>query len=441
MVGTTGEEYTSIRDLRRYFSLFKTVDDVPLDANGFYSFQLISQSQAQNKEQKHQREEKDSKARSVKYHKATSTAFKISNTAKEYFRLESLMFFLKNLNIPRGTYFKQAAEQDVQPVKYIDREPLLNYLAGKIKAADVKNIDPAFLEQKEGSSSRKKGEKNDNRKDGLDRKRKGMSGKEGRDKRGRKSVGGDRSRKRGKLMKYWESREQPISTLDSILRCKVDIGRIIRPIVEAYKERKRAPRPPTSLPPRLSSGQRKRMQQAEETQRRRARPTPIILVPGSTSASITLGNVQQFLENGEFNDTTTQSPLKKVRRQSHPPKQQAQFDKGEVTIRRNMLKYRVLNNPNKLEPRDWENVVACFVQGQKWQFRNWRQFRSEADIFDNILGVYVYFEGERVHPNVAAWNVKTYKIKRQQRSLDQIQSHRIWEEIDKFIMNKKPYLV
>ena len=31
--------------------------------------------------------------------------------------------------------------------------------------------------------------------------------------------------------------------------------------------------------------------------------------------------------------------------------------------------YRVIDNPSKLTPADWDRVVAVFVMGQAWQFK------------------------------------------------------------------------
>ena len=43
--------------------------------------------------------------------------------------------------------------------------------------------------------------------------------------------------------------------------------------------------------------------------------------------------------------------------------------------------YRVIDSPQKLQPADWERVVAVFVMGPAWQFKGWPWAGNPVEIF------------------------------------------------------------
>lgn len=45
--------------------------------------------------------------------------------------------------------------------------------------------------------------------------------------------------------------------------------------------------------------------------------------------------------------------------------------------------YRVVDNPSRLSPAEWERVVAVFVSGPAWQFKGWPWDGSPVHIFAN----------------------------------------------------------
>ena len=51
--------------------------------------------------------------------------------AWEYYTLESLLYFLKNVNSSHPTYVREAANKDIDPVRRPDRRALLAYLRGE----------------------------------------------------------------------------------------------------------------------------------------------------------------------------------------------------------------------------------------------------------------------------------------------------------------------
>ena len=91
--------------------------------------------------------------------------------------------------------------------------------------------------------------------------------------------------------------------------------------------------------------------------------TPIIIIPAAMSSLITAFNARPFLQDFKFEAT-------KDRRQLADANERA----GDFVVQRKKVLangeqisvgYRIINNVGKLEPRDWERVVAVFVQGPK----------------------------------------------------------------------------
>jgi parafibromin len=44
--------------------------------------------------------------------------------------------------------------------------------------------------------------------------------------------------------------------------------------------------------------------------------------------------------------------------------------------------YQVIDSVDRLKPDDWKRVVAVFVTGAEWQFKNW-VWQNPLDIFSN----------------------------------------------------------
>lgn len=61
---------------------------------------------------------------------------------------------------------------------------------------------------------------------------------------------------------------------------------------------------------------------------------------------------------------------------------------NEVLIQRQRngqtVPYRVVDNPAKLSPSDWDRVVAVFVMGPAWQFKGY-PWETPVEIFDKSI--------------------------------------------------------
>ncbi|KAM9965503.1 hypothetical protein ACTFIW_005321 [Dictyostelium discoideum] len=161
--------------------------------------------------------------------------------------------------------------------------------------------------------------------------------------------------------------------------------------------------------------------------------TPIIIVPSSLTATISLYNVLEFLQNSLFRPTLEKKQEMASQNIIKPP--MITFDR--ITTQK--VTYEVIDNIKSLKPEDWYRVVAAFVQGEAWQFKDWK-WSNPADLFANIRGFYVKFDDSNLPDVVKSWDVKVLHISKSKRHLDHTAQVEFWNAFDDFANAKKSYL-
>jgi len=202
------------------------------------------------------------------------------------------------------------------------------------------------------------------------------------------------------------------------------------------------PRPPKpTAPPRNEADKTAKRPRSEsdsrQSSRRPSKPEnacqfiPIIIVPGSANPDtlISLYNIEQFICKSVYQTPT-----------------EAKAAKGPIKGNRIKLSYTrkngqsidflVVDNATKLEPREWDHVVAVFVQGQEWQFKGWK-WPSPAQIFSKVRGFFMIFEDEKVPICVTNWNVALLQVNKHKRHLDNPAAMKFWEAVDLELAKRK----
>eukprot|EP00038_Savillea_parva_P030388 m.77498 g.77498 ORF g.77498 m.77498 type:complete len:451 (-) comp9145_c0_seq1:101-1453(-) len=161
--------------------------------------------------------------------------------------------------------------------------------------------------------------------------------------------------------------------------------------------------------------------------------TPIIIVPSGLKDAITLHNVQGYLEQG------TVIPTAEAAKQSRGRPQHVIVNKKRGSVTR---MYKVVDNVATMTPEHWDRVVACFVSGPEWQFKRWPMYEAggTAELFSKVRGFYVYYGDQKIHPNVANWDVTRLLISRNKPHLDKTTSLKFWEVLDAHTKKKHPDL-
>uniref|UniRef100_A0A7E4WE24 CDC73_C domain-containing protein n=1 Tax=Panagrellus redivivus TaxID=6233 RepID=A0A7E4WE24_PANRE len=165
---------------------------------------------------------------------------------------------------------------------------------------------------------------------------------------------------------------------------------------------------------------------------KRTSRTPIIIIPATGTALISMYNVMDILQDLRY--VTTEE-----KKRNNPRKE------NEVLIHRRKengqtVPYRIVDNPLRLTEDEWSRVVAVFVQGPAWQFKGWHWDGNPTDIFSHVLGFHMKYDDIKLDPNVAKWSVEVVQLSKNKRHLDKSLFIRLWQKIEQFIIKNKSNL-
>uniref|UniRef100_A0A914EBH2 Parafibromin n=2 Tax=Acrobeloides nanus TaxID=290746 RepID=A0A914EBH2_9BILA len=166
--------------------------------------------------------------------------------------------------------------------------------------------------------------------------------------------------------------------------------------------------------------------------RKRVPKTPIIVIPASGTALITMYNVLDILQDLKF-ITTEEKKQMNCRRENEVLIQRRKED-GTTTP------YRVVDNPLKLTDEEWDRVVAVFVQGPAWQFKNWKWCGNPVEMFSKICAFHLKYDDQKLDANVESWSVNILEVSKTKRHMDKAVLPKFWKILDRFIASNKPYL-
>ncbi|XP_071947253.1 parafibromin-like [Antedon mediterranea] len=213
-------------------------------------------------------------------------------------------------------------------------------------------------------------------------------------------------------------------------------GMPLKSVTEGASARKAAVPTPTPQPapiPRPVA-----VPQVKQPTKRTSR-TPIIIIPASTTSLISLYNAKDLLQDLKFL-TTAEKKAQGARRDNEVLLQRRKdaSQGGQTTV-----PYRVIDTPNKLQPQDWDRVVAVFVQGPAWQFKGWPWLLSDGspvDIFAKIRAFHLKYDDLSLDNNVTKWDVQVLNISRSKRHLDRATLIKFWQSLDKYMVKHKANL-
>lgn len=151
---------------------------------------------------------------------------------------------------------------------------------------------------------------------------------------------------------------------------------------------------------------------------------PIILLSPSASALLNMTNVKPFLEEAQFIPMMKGSGTANLQMITRNSPRLGHF------------KFVVVDSVDRFtRPEYWDRVVAVFVTGQAWQFKQY--LWSDPNIlFQKVAGFCLTFAGDPVPPAVQQWNVDIVPIDRNQRFRDREVSEMIWGKIEKWMIAK-----
>lgn len=200
-------------------------------------------------------------------------------------------------------------------------------------------------------------------------------------------------------------------------------------VTEGGPSQKKRPEPQRPQPQPMS---RPVSQARPPPNQKKGSRTPIIIIPAATTSLITMFNAKDVLQDLRFVSTDEK-------------KSQGTKRDNEVLIQRRKsggltVPYRVIDNPLKLSQDDWERVVAVFVQGPAWQFKNWPWNGNPVEIFSKVKAFHLKWAELPLEANVSKWAVTVLNLDRMRRHLDRATLNMFWEVLDKYMAKEKPHL-
>lgn len=168
---------------------------------------------------------------------------------------------------------------------------------------------------------------------------------------------------------------------------------------------------------------------------KRSHQNPIIIIPAARTSLIQMVNVMDILQ--ELKYITVEEKKKKLNNQNL-------YKDSELIMHRRedgqTVQFKVIDNVNKLQPHDWDRVVAVFAFGAQWQFKDWQLGEGNpAQIFRKVKGFHLKLSGYPLDANIARWPVTTIELDPRKRHLDRARLLCFWDELDKYMAKIKPH--
>ncbi|KAM7462818.1 hypothetical protein LguiA_030939 [Lonicera macranthoides] len=348
------------------------------------------------------------------------------------YTLETLVYFIKHSYLKHHDYIKIAGSQKIPAVTLPDRKPLLDFLSGHVPSTDsIEFSIPKFDEYRPEDNT-------------AQHHASGMDNGMGMDNDVIDNDMDSRVRDSDNPIKKLRSIETPLKDREAMLECKHrDFYSVLLTSTRRDEERQRV----DSLQRKDGLVAKNRIERGygEEQGFDNTGPkakmllkgskigegVPIILVPSAFQTLITIYNVKEFLEDGVYISTDV-----KVK-QMKGAKPDCVTVQKKFSRDRTVTAYEVRDKPSALKAEDWDRVVAVFVLGKEWQFKDW-PFKDHVEIFNKILGFYMRFEDDSIESAkvVKQWNVKIISISKNKRHQDRAAALDVWGRLEEFMRSR-----
>ena len=156
-------------------------------------------------------------------------------------------------------------------------------------------------------------------------------------------------------------------------------------------------------------------------------PRPIIIVPSTiTPGGISYNNALEFLEKGNYIDPNLIAGI--------PNSGPLMFNKK---IRGKVVTFEIHDQTLSFSSSHWKRTVAVFVQGPRYQFKDWPLANDLISLFQTFRGFYMNYQDSPIDENIKKLYVKILQISRNKRHLDKTIQHEFWTELEKFIFSPR----
>ncbi|KAJ0742245.1 putative Cell division control protein [Helianthus annuus] len=333
------------------------------------------------------------------------------------YTLETLVYFITNLHIKHHDYIRNAGTHRIPAVTLLDRKPLIEYLHGRISSTDAIEFHDYRVNNLPIYPNLNLAPVDDVSFDDLESR--------------------VRVRPQDKNpIELIREIERPLRDRETVLECRHrDFYSLLTAATKRDEERQRVESQQrkdglvakTRIGDELGVDRNVKMKGGKIGE-----GVPIILVPSASQTLITIYNVKEFLEDGVFIPTDV-----KMKGMKGPKPECVTVLKKFSSRDRVVTAYEVRDKPSALKAEEWGRVVAVFVLGKEWQFKDW-PFKDHVEIFNKILGFYMRFEDDSVESAkiVKQWNVKIISISKNKRHQDRAAALDVWDRLEEFVRSR-----
>ncbi|PVU98685.1 hypothetical protein BB559_001372 [Furculomyces boomerangus] len=338
------------------------------------------------------------------YNIKQETNYFYGNTIGEKYNLISLLFFWENRDLAYFPYLIAAQSAKITAVGFTYKSDLVDFLTSKKDTSE--NVKTELESESSLTGNDKKGS--------------------------------DKILENQEFYKNIKKREREIISSNSIIcgnksfKHVIDIAdNVLKRLSENKDDKIRS----TQLS-KIGSGSSEFNKLDNKTFKRtkKTKTAPIIVVPAAATSLVNMYNVLDLLKDQKFTDSRTVMNAGKEKPREH------YFEHKPISNLIKTLKYRIVDSTQDFRQDDWKNIVCVFTAGATWQFTNWH-WNSPKEVFENCLGFYPKYHDERPKDIVKGWNILPINIERHKRHTDRAMTIEIWNQVERFIATKKPWLL
>ena len=148
--------------------------------------------------------------------------------------------------------------------------------------------------------------------------------------------------------------------------------------------------------------------------------------------NLAITNAQQFLEKGVYTEDEKANPPKYVHNAQGCPIVEVKHKIGDKEYT-----FEVYDNVQNFTETRWQRVVAVFINGHEWQFKDWKCGTQKRELFTRVRAYYLYYNGTKVPPTIESWNVLKLELPRYKRHQDINVYNLFWTDFEQFLKRDK----
>ena len=84
-----------------------------------------------------------------------------------------------------------------------------------------------------------------------------------------------------------------------------------------------------------------------------------------------------------------------------------------------------------------ERVVAVFVNGYEWQFKDWPEHVKMVELFLRVRGYFLHYQDQMLPDIIHRWNIKVLALQRNKRHQDVSVHNECWQDLEQFLKKEK----